>query len=67
MQIETIAMIVASMAFIIGLVVLLYEIGVSREHMIIAALIAGLLLGAVIGTSWKEFSPGGPAQKETKQ
>jgi hypothetical protein len=46
---------IVAMAVIVGLVVTLYRIGVSREGMIMAALIAGLLLGGCIGTCFGEF------------
>jgi hypothetical protein len=50
---------IAAAVVIVGLVTLLKKIGVSREQMIITALIAGLLLGACIGTCFGQFEQKG--------
>jgi hypothetical protein len=55
MNIETIGMILVGMAVIAGLVTLLKRIGVSREGMILAAVIAGLILGTCIGTCFGQM------------
>jgi len=60
MEIETIAMILVAMVVIVGFVMLLYKIGVSREKMILAALITGLVLGTCIGNCFGQFVNSGP-------